>query len=93
MAQAAAPVLERARTTQFRLGGVVGEYVAAVIESWVMQIPDTNPAITEMFAVRDLKPYRSYLQWSGEFAGKYLTGAVQLLRTTQDPPARTCVPS
>ena len=88
MAQAAAPVLERARTTQFRLGGVVGEYVAAVIESWVMQIPDTNPAITEMFAVRDLKPYRSYLQWSGEFAGKYLTGAVQLLRTTQDPQLR-----
>ena len=88
MAQAAAPVLERARTTQFRLGGVVGEYVDAVIESWVMQIPDTNPAITEMFAVRDLEPYRSYLQWSGEFAGKYLTGAVQLLRTTHDPQLR-----
>ena len=88
MAQAAAPALERARTTQFRLGGVVSEYVDAVIESWVMQIPDTNPAITEMFAVRDLKPYRSYLQWSGEFAGKYLTGAVQLLRVTHDPELR-----
>ena len=53
-----------------------------------MKIPDTNPAITEMFAVRDLEPYRSYLQWSGEFAGKYLTGAVQLLRTTHDPQLR-----
>ena len=38
-----------------------------------------------MFADRDKRPPRDLLPWSGEFAGKYLTGAVLTLRLTRDP--------
>ena len=37
-----------------------------------------------MFADRDRAPYRDLLPWSGEFAGKYLTGATQVMRATGD---------
>ena len=41
-----------------------------------------------MFADRDRKPYRDLLPWSGEFAGKYLTGASQVYQATNDPALR-----
>ena len=82
------PALERAHRASFDLGGVVREYVDAVIDHWVIPLPDSNPAIVEMFEIRDAEPYRAYLPWSGEFAGKYLTGAVQLWRLTGSEPLR-----
>lgn len=82
------PALERAQHASLDLRGVVREYVDAVIDHWVIPLPDSNPAIVEMFEIRDAEPYRAYLPWSGEFAGKYLTGAVQLLRLTGSAPLR-----
>ena len=82
------PVLERAENASLDLRGVIREYVDAVIDNWVIPLPDTNPAIMEMFEIRDAEPYRAYLPWSGEFAGKYLTGAVQLWRLTGSAPLR-----
>lgn len=82
------PALERARDASLDLRGVVCEYADAVIDHWVIPLPDTNPAIVEMFEIRDAEPYRAYLPWSGEFAGKYLTGAVQLWRLTGSAPLR-----
>ena len=79
------PQLDRVRGAEFRLGGVVREYVDAITREWLLGMPDRNPAILEMFADRDRKPYRNLLPWSGEFAGKYLTGAVQVLRLSGDP--------
>ena len=87
------PALERAESVSIDLRGVIREYVDAVIDNWVMPLPDTNPAIVEMFEIRDDEPYRAYLPWSGEFAGKYLTGAVQLLRVTGSAPLRERIAS
>lgn len=82
------PALERAQHASLDLRGVVREYVDAAIDHWVIPLPETNPAIVEMFEIRDAEPYRAYLPWSGEFAGKYLTGAVQLWRLTGSAPLR-----
>jgi len=68
--------------------GPFREYVDAVTKNWILPLPARNPAMLGMFADRDTKPYRSLLPWSGEFAGKYLTGAVQVLRLTRDPALR-----
>jgi DUF1680 family protein len=77
--------LDRADAVQYDLHGIVGEYVAAITHEWLLKLPDTNPAILDMFADRDKQPHRELLPWSGEFAGKYLTGAVLTLRLTRDP--------
>lgn len=42
--------------------------------------PKANPAMLEMFRDRDESPLRQMVPWAGKFAGKYLTGAVQVLR-------------
>ena len=77
--------LRRISDTRYELHGVVQEYVAAVTENWLLTMPDKNPAILQMFADRDTQPHRNLLPWSGEFAGKYLTGGTQMLRLTHDP--------
>jgi DUF1680 family protein len=79
------PKLNRVEETRFELHGVVGEYLDAVTRNWLLKMPDNNPAVLEMMQDRDKVPHRELLPWSGEFAGKYLTGAVQVLRLTHDP--------
>ena len=79
------PALDRPDGVRYELHGVIGEYVAAITREWLLKLPDTNPAILEMFADRDKQPPRQLLPWSGEFAGKYLTGVVLTLRLTHDP--------
>lgn len=78
------PACERARETQFRLGGVADAYLRAVTRNWLLIAPDANPGMLEMFRDRDRQPLRAMEPWAGEFAGKYLTGAVQVLRATHD---------
>src|SRR5688500_14637921 len=67
--------LERAADARFELKGHVGEQVRAVTQNWLLRAPADNPAMLAMFADRDRQPYRDLLPWSGEFAGKHLTGA------------------
>src|SRR5215210_3311102 len=76
--------LDRAPGVQLDVGGVVGERLRAVTQNWLLRAPDDNPAMLAMFADRDKQPYRDLLPWSGEFAGKYLTAATQVLRLTGD---------
>jgi DUF1680 family protein len=80
--------LDRAPGVQLDVGGTVGERVRAVTQNWLLRAPDDNPAMLEMFPDRDKQPYRDLLPWSGEFAGKYLTGATQVLRLTNDAALR-----
>jgi DUF1680 family protein len=81
---AARSKLNRIPNARYELGGVVREYVDAVTQNWLLTMPDRNRAILEMFADRDKQPPPNLLPWSGEFAGKYLTGAIQVHRLTQD---------
>ena len=78
------PALQTAADVRFEMGGAVRAYLDAITERWLLKVPDTNPAMLQMFADRDKQPCRNLLPWSGEFAGKYLTGAVGVLRLTGD---------
>src|SRR6185369_6512228 len=80
--------LRRADNARCEVRGRTGELVRAVTQNWLLRAPTDNPAMLAMFANRDRQPYRDMLPWSGEFAGKYLTGATQVLRLTNDPALR-----
>lgn len=73
---------------RFDLQGPVGDLTARVTRHWLLEAPDANPAILAMFRDRDRKPFRDLLPWSGEFAGKYLTSATQVLRIREDQALR-----
>ncbi len=79
------PVLNRIPRTTYRLKGPVADYLAGVTEQWLKVAPSANPAMLEMFHDRDRLPRRNMVPWAGEFAGKYLTSAVQILRLIRDP--------
>jgi DUF1680 family protein len=57
----------------------VEQYVSGIVNQWVVPVEYANPAILAMFRDRDRAPYRNLLPWSGEFAGKHLTGATQIV--------------
>ena len=86
-----AAALNRIPDTRYELHGIVQEYISAVTDNWLLRMPNANPAVLQMFADRDKLPHRDLLPWSGEFAGKYLTGATQVLRLTHDPRLREYV--
>ncbi|AMV35979.1 beta-L-arabinofuranosidase domain-containing protein [Planctomyces sp. SH-PL62] len=65
--------------------GPLRAYLDAVTADWLLPGPRANPAILAMFADRDRQPYRDLLPWSGEFAGKFLTGAAQVYQATSNP--------
>ena len=71
-----------------RIGGFMGDYLSGITEQWLLVAPKANPGMLEMFRDRDASPLRELVPWAGEFAGKYLTGAIQVLRVTNDPVLR-----
>jgi hypothetical protein len=76
--------MARAKVERFDMRDFMGDYLRRVSDQWLKPAPDANPGMLEMFADRDRPPYRDLVAWAGEFAGKYLTGAVQVLRLTGD---------
>jgi uncharacterized protein len=83
-----APALEPAPGTRFQFAGLVGERIEANQEQWLLVAPKANPAMLQMFRDRDRRPARDLVPWAGEFAGKYLTSAVEGYRLTQAPRLR-----
>ncbi len=77
--------------SRFALGGVVGDWLDTVVENWLLPFPRANPAMTQMFRDRDRRPVRKLLQWSGEFAGKYLLGALHVWELTGDERLRQTI--
>ena len=64
--------------------GVTGALLRSITDNWLIGMRENNPAIIDMFADREKEPYRDLLPWSGEFAGKYITGAWYVYRLTRD---------
>lgn len=74
--------MQTAKTKSLKLLGGTGDLLQKITDRWLLSIRETNPAILDMFRDRDVRPYRDLLPWSGEFAGKYLTGAYYVYRAT-----------
>ena len=77
---AAAP----ARADSLHLLGETGRLARNIARNWLIGLRRSNPAIIDMFLHRDVRPYRELLPWSGEFAGKHITGACFIYRLTRD---------
>ncbi len=71
-------------TANFTISGETGKLAQNIADNWLIGLRQTNPAILDMFYERDKNPYRELLPWSGEFAGKYITGAFYIYRLTGD---------
>ena len=84
MTSAIQPVLSPVPDATISLQGEIGRRLGAVSDQWVLPAPFANPAMLEMFRDRDRRPLRNMVPWAGEFAGKYLTHAVQIYRLTRD---------
>lgn len=82
------PLCSRIPGTAYAFQGFMEDYLRGVIDQWLLVAPQANPAMLEIFRDRDRRPRRDLLPWSGEFAGKYLTSAVQVYRLTGDPRLR-----
>ena len=82
---------DRVAGAAYRMGGVLGDYLDSVSEQWLKPAPRSNPALVEMFRDRDRRPLRDLTMFAGEYAGKYLTGAVQVLRLTGDAELRRTI--
>src|SRR5262245_56899369 len=47
------PSCERAAGADFKLAGVVANYLRGITQQWLLVAPDANPAMLEMFRDRD----------------------------------------
>lgn len=83
-AQDSYPVCEPPGNLDVRPGGPLAATLGKVVDAWLIPAPEANPAMLTMFRDRDRTPHRDLLPWSGEFAGKYLTGATEVLRIRPD---------
>ncbi|MBO4299697.1 MAG: glycoside hydrolase family 127 protein, partial [Clostridia bacterium] len=66
-----------------RLQGETGRLAQNIARNWLIGLRESNPAILDMFRDRDVLPYRDLLPWSGEFAGKHITGAYYIYLLTR----------
>ncbi len=82
---------DRIACAEFNLIGWIGGYLSGVTEQWLKVAPFSNPAMLEIFRDRNREPLRDMEPWAGEFAGKYLTGAVEVYRLTRDPGLRSVI--
>ena len=56
------------------LSGPIGERFDAGVTNWLIPAPYANPGMLQMYFRRNL-PHQEIMEWYGEFAGKWLTGA------------------
>jgi DUF1680 family protein len=78
------PKFDRPTKASYHLHGPFQQYLRGVSDQWLKVAPTANPGMLEMFRDRDRQPLRAMEPWAGEFAGKYLTASVQVLRLTND---------
>jgi len=77
--------LSRPTKVSFALDGYLRKRIDRSIQRYFLETPESSPAMLQILRDRDRLPPRNLMPWSGEFAGKYLTGAQLVWRLTHDP--------
>lgn len=85
------PVLQRDPKTTYELRGFAFDYIKSLSDNWLKVMLKRNPRVLNDIRDRNKEPYRSLEPWAGEFAGKHLTGLVEVYRLTHDPELRNCI--
>ena len=67
-----------------RLFDDAGLLAQNISDQWLRGLWQRNPAMLGMIQDRDSDPWPELLPWSGEFSGKYITGAYYIYRLTGD---------
>ena len=49
-----------------QLEGIIGKRTEVNIKNWILDVPNANPGIIEMFRLRDRQPSPSLCSWSGD---------------------------
>jgi hypothetical protein len=83
--------LERAAGAAFDLKGPYRESLDAATKNWLLTLPEKHPALLDLMAERDKKPYRELVPASGALPGVYLAAATQVLRVTGNPDLRAAL--
>jgi DUF1680 family protein len=74
------------------LGGYLHDRIDRIVRNWFLVVPESSPAILQVFRDRDKRPVREPLMpWAGEFAGKFLTAGELNWRVTRDPALRKTI--
>lgn len=79
------PQLDRIQQISFELEGTQHALQDSIIKNWLLPLPVRNPYMLGMFADSNKNHNENLLPWSGEFAGKHLTGALTLYRLFPNP--------
>lgn len=88
------PVLNPATDASYELGGYLRKRIDKSISRYLLETPESSPAILQVLRDRDRLPVRKPLvPWAGEFAGKYLTGAVLVHRLTHNTELKNAIDS
>ncbi len=66
------------------MSGTTGILADRISRHWLFGLRESDPSILTMFRDRDAMPYREHLSWSGEFAGKHITGAYYIYFLSRD---------
>ncbi len=89
---AVAPLLHTAVGADYDLSGYLRGRIDRLVQEYYVSTPATSPAMLQILRDRDKRPVRDPLMpWAGEFAGKYLTGAVLHWRLTRDETLKTTI--
>lgn len=67
-----------------RLFDDAGALAERLSSDWLIGLAERNPAMCKMLCDREKAPWLGLLPWSGEFSGKYITGAYYIYRLTGD---------
>jgi DUF1680 family protein len=79
------PKLERFSNASIELEGRQQVFQQAITQHWLLGIVERNPYMLGMFEEKNKPKNGNLLPWSGEFAGKNLTGGIELYRLNRDP--------